>query len=88
MGEVTDFIMGKTGTLTTENMNVVSFFVQDNIFKNTRKDTLINCAITQEVRDLILKSIIYNNRCHIEMDENAFYIPVGNGTEVSLLKWL
>jgi len=22
------------------------------------------------------------------MNENAFYIPVGNGTDVSLLKWL
>jgi magnesium-transporting ATPase (P-type) len=22
------------------------------------------------------------------MDENAFYVPVGNGTEVSLLRWL
>jgi magnesium-transporting ATPase (P-type) len=88
MGEVTDFILGKTGTLTTENMSVISYFVQDTMFKNTRKDTLVNCAISHPVLDLIKESIIFNNRCHIEMDENAFYIPVGNGTEVSLLKWL
>lgn len=38
--------------------------------------------------ELIKESVIYNNQCHIEINENAFYIPVGNGTDVSLLKWL
>jgi Ca2+-transporting ATPase len=28
MGEVSSFILGKTGTLTTENMTVASFFVE------------------------------------------------------------
>lgn len=88
MGEVTEFVLGKTGTLTTEEMSVVNFFVQDSLIKNNRRDTLVNCSINAEVLQLIKESIIYNNQCHIEMNENAFYIPVGNGTEVSLLKWL
>lgn len=32
--------------------------------------------------------MVYNNTSHIEITPNAFYEPVGNGTEVSLLKWL
>lgn len=27
MGEVTEFVLGKTGTLTTEDMSVVKFYV-------------------------------------------------------------
>lgn len=88
MGEVTEFVLGKTGTLTTEEMTITNFFAQDSLIKNNRKDTLVNCSISAEVLELVKESIIYNNQCHIEMNENAFYIPVGNGTEVSLLKWL
>lgn len=69
-------------------MSVVSFYVQDFLVKNTRKDTLVNCNIPENILNLIKESIIFNNLCHIEMDDNAFYVPVGNGTEVSLLKWL
>ena len=88
MGEVTEFILGKTGTLTTEDMSIVKFYVQDFVGSNTRKDSLVHCNISRHVLDLIKESVIYNNQCHIEMNENAFYVPVGNGTEVSLLKWL
>lgn len=88
MGEVTEFILGKTGTLTTEDMSIVKFYVQDFVGSNTRKDSLVHCNISHHVLDLIKESVIYNNQCHIEMNENAFYVPVGNGTEVSLLKWL
>jgi P-type Ca2+ transporter type 2C len=88
MGEVTEFVLGKTGTLTTEDMSVVKFYVQDFIGSNTRKDTLTHCNISGHVLELLKESIIFNNQCHIEMNENAFYVPIGNGTEVSLLKWL
>lgn len=88
MGEVTEFCIGKTGTLTTEEMSVINLYVQDLLIKNSRKDTLLHCNISEEVEQLIIESVVYNNQAHIEMTENAFYVPVGNGTEVSLLKWL
>lgn len=48
----------------------------------------MNCQLDQHIIDKIKESIIYNSQAHIEMTENSFYIPVGNGTEVSLINWL
>ena len=48
----------------------------------------MNCQLDKEIIEKIKESIIYNSQAHIEMTENSFYIPVGNGTEVSLIKWL
>jgi len=38
--------------------------------------------------DLIKESILYNSEVRIEINEDAFYVPVGNGTEVGLAKFL
>lgn len=46
MGEVTEFVLGKTGTLTTEEMTVTNFYAQGFTIKNNRKDTLVNCSIS------------------------------------------
>lgn len=54
---------------------------------NTRKDTLLNCKLSGETLDLVKQSIMYNTEARVEMDETS-YIPVGNQTEVSLLKFL
>jgi hypothetical protein len=54
---------------------------------NTRKDTLLNCKLSAETLDLVKQSIMYNTEARVEMDETS-YIPVGNQTEVSLLKFL
>mmetsp|Transcript_41559 Transcript_41559/g.29938 ORF Transcript_41559/g.29938 Transcript_41559/m.29938 type:complete len:169 (+) Transcript_41559:1034-1540(+) len=43
MGQVQEFCTGKTGTLTTENMQVVAFFAQNCHIKNTRKNTIHEC---------------------------------------------
>ena len=48
----------------------------------------MNCQLDKEIIEKIKESIIFNSQAHIEMTENSFYIPVGNGTEVSLIKWL
>lgn len=61
MGEVTEFVLGKTGTLTTQDMSVVKFYVQDGVRSNTRKDSLVHCNISEGVLELIKESIIYNN---------------------------
>jgi len=55
---------------------------------NTNDNTLTHCQIMEQIVDLIKESVIFNSQAHIEMTENAFYEPVGNGTEVSMLKWL
>ena len=88
VGLVTDLCLGKTGTMTTEEMQVVNFYTQDLFVKNTRINTFNNCDLDEMIHTKIIESIVYNSQAYIEMTENSFYLPVGNGTEVSLLKWL
>jgi len=56
--------------------------------KNSRKNTLLNCELDNQIIDKIVESVVFNSQAHIEMTKNSFYVPVGNGTEVSLIKWL
>jgi calcium-translocating P-type ATPase len=88
MGEVTEILTGKTGTMTTEEMRIESCFAQNCHINMFRPDTLLNCAYNDDTVDIIKESILWNTQAHIEMTENAFYVPEGNGTEVSLIKWL
>ena len=53
-----------------------------------RKDTVLNCAFSDQTVDFIKESILWNTGAHIEITDNSFYVPTGNGTEVSLIKWL
>ena len=53
-----------------------------------RANTILNCEYSEATVDMLKESILYNTTAHIEMTENAFYVPEGNGTEVSLIKWL
>lgn len=87
-GLITDVCFGKTGTMTTEDMSCVSFFAQNEFKLNSRKNTLENCELDKDTIEKIVESIVYNSQAYIEMTENSFYMPVGNGTEVSLIKWL
>jgi len=88
MGQVEEFCSGKTGSLTTEEMSVVKFYAQFCLVLNSRKNTIHECQINSETVELIKESIIYNSSVNIEMNENAFYVPAGNSTEVSLFKFL
>ena len=45
VGLITDLCLGKTGTMTTENMEVVNFYTQNIFVKNTRKNTFNNCEL-------------------------------------------
>lgn len=58
------------------------------MIKNTRKNTLFNCELFPHVIDLIQESILYNCEARIEMDDKAYYVPVGNGTETGFIKFL
>lgn len=88
VGMINDLCLGKTGTMTTEQMSVVSIYAQNLHVLNSRKNTLFNCNLDNEIIDKIKESIVFNSQAYIEMTENSFYEPVGNGTEVSLIKWL
>ena len=88
MGMIQEIILGKTGTMTTEEMQVLQFYFQDGLYKNSRRDSLKNLHLNETIIDTVIESIVFNNSAYIEMTENSFYAPVGNGTEVSLLKWL
>jgi len=43
MGEITEILCGKTGTMTTEEMEVISCFAQNCHLKMFRKNTIRNC---------------------------------------------
>lgn len=88
MGKVDEIITGKTGTLTEGDMNVKMFYTQSKFISNNRKNTFFNCDLNDSVLNLIQESIMFNCEARIEMDNKAYYIPVGNGTEVGLLKFL
>jgi Ca2+ transporting ATPase len=88
MGRVDEIITGKTGTMTKSEMKVDQFYSQSLLIRNTRKNTLFNCELFDKVIDLIQESILYNSDARIEMNDEAYYEPVGNGTEVGLIKFL
>lgn len=88
VGQITDLCLGKTGTMTTEEMQVVSFYTQNMHVLNSRKNTFLNCDLDQSIIEKIVESVVFNSSAYIQMSKNSFYVPVGNGTEVSLIKWL
>jgi len=85
---VSEVCVRKTGILTTEDMVVERFYMQNTDHPNSRKDTLMNCTLANSQTDLLAKSIIFNSTVYVEMTRDALYEPLGNSTEVSLFKWL
>ena len=87
MGEIEEIIIGKTGTITQAEMKVAKFWCEDSTIINSRKNTILNCELAQISVERIKESILYNCDSRVEMDSTNF-IPVGNPTEVGLLKFL
>lgn len=87
MGAVEEILCGKTGTITTGNMKVANFYMEDKEVKNSRKNTIFNCELSDESKLRVQESILYNCEARVEMDSTN-YVPVGSGTEVGLLKFL
>lgn len=69
-------------------MKVAKFYAQSLLIKNTRKNTFFNCELNGETIELVKENILFNCEARIEMDDKAFYVPVGNGTEVGLINFL
>ena len=87
MGTIEEVICGKTGTLTTGQMKTAEYALEKKHVKNSRKNTLLNCELSEVTIELIKECILYNCDARVEMDETS-YIPVGDNTEVALLKFL
>lgn len=87
MGGIQEICCGKTGTLTKNEMRVTQFFTENRLIINNRKDTIKKCELGVETLNRIEESILYNCDARVEMDD-VIYKPVGNGTEVGLLKLL
>ena len=88
VGQITDLVLGKTGTMTTEEMSVHSFFAQNHRVLNSRPNTFQYCELDEGIQRKIIESIVWNSSAYIEMSDNSFYVPEGQGTEVSLIKWM
>lgn len=69
-------------------MKVAQFYTQTRQIINTRKNTLFNCDLEENTIELIKESILYNCEARIEMNDDAYYVPVGNGTEAGLISFL
>jgi Ca2+-transporting ATPase len=87
MGSVEEILVSKTSTITKSEMKVAQFYCESRFIRCTRPDTLINCELSEDAITRIKECILYNCDARIEMDTTT-YIPVGNGTEVGLLKFL
>lgn len=60
---------------------------ESKMIKNSRKDTILNCELSDETISRIKAAILYNCAARVEMDVTKF-IPVGNPTEVGFLRFL
>lgn len=85
LGTVKDICTGKTATLTQNDMSVKKFYIGEESFDFNSK-SLEN--LNDTVKEILIDSIIKNCDARVEMSENGFYEPTGNGTEVAMLKFL
>lgn len=87
MGQAEELCCGKTGTITKGDMKVAQFHCDRRLIRNTRKSTMMHCELSEDFVERIKESILYNCEARVEMDTTT-YVPVGNSTEVALLKFL
>jgi magnesium-transporting ATPase (P-type) len=88
MGTVQEIVTGKTGTLTSEDMNVAEWYAFGQVTKNTLRNTMCSSGLADAWIDAMTDAILFNTEARIEMGEEATYVPVGSGTETCMLKFL
>ena len=77
MGSVDELLVGKTSTITKNDMKVTQFFCENRHIKATRPDTLLNCELSVDAITRIKECVLYNCDARIEMDATQ-YVPVGS----------
>ena len=55
--------------------------------RNSRRNTFDKCEVSDEAKTKLRQGILNNCSAIIEMDDRD-YVPIGNGTEVGLLRFL
>ena len=75
MGEVTEILCGKTGTMTTEEMEVISLFAQNKNTKMFRNNTIHHCELREETVELMKESILWNSEAHLEVNDDGYLVP-------------
>ena len=85
---IQEILIGKTGTLTTGDLKVANFYICGVDRENQRNNSLYNVKIPNHALDLIEDSIINNTEARMEINDQSCYEPLGNNTDVSLLKFL
>jgi magnesium-transporting ATPase (P-type) len=95
LGYIREICTGKTATLTENKMTVNQFYAGGRTYDNKpnadgERPLLLNneSRIHPNIVNVLKDSIIFNNDSRIEMDENGYYVPTGNGTEVAMLRFL
>ena len=48
----------------------------------------LNCGLEPSTIDVIKECILWNSEARVEVDNHAYYQPVGNGTECALISFL
>ena len=97
LGYIREICTGKTATLTENNMTVNQYYVAGRTYDNRPnaegvRPQFLNVEssshISTNIIDVLKDSIIFNCESRIEMNEEGFYVPTGNGTEVAMLRFL
>lgn len=87
MGQIEEILVGKTGTLTKAHMRVAHFSIEGTQRVNSRKNTILNCEVSENNLNKLKESILFNTNARIETDETS-YIVNGNPTDTCLINFL
>ena len=87
MGQIEEILVGKTGTLTKAEMKVAHFTVEGTQRVNSRKNTILNCEISDYNLEKLKESILFNSNARIETDATS-YVANGNPTDTCMINFL
>lgn len=85
LGHVSEICTGKTATLTKNEQKVKRCFMGESA--HDCSPTLLN-TINKDLKKVLVDCIIKNCDARVEMSEDGYYEPIGNGTEVAMLSFL
>lgn len=70
-GQITELLVGKTGQLTNDWMSVEAVLVAEKVLERPELNQ------SASILSFLFENIQFNNQVHIEIDDQANYVPVG-----------